>query len=304
MIDLTVRQLEYLLAVLDHGSVSAGAAAVHVSQASVSAGLAQLERTLGVTLLTRGPARRARATAAGEEFAAGARGMLSSLREAMELAAMDRAELRGPLSVGCAGTISPKVIPGLVEHVSQWPQVQLSIVEGTPPALQERVANGSLDIAVVYERQLSHDLATHHLYDVRLHAMLPAGHPLARDPEVALRDLVSMPAILLDVPPTAEVLVERIRALGLEPDVRWRSSNPETIRSLVARGQGFSLVNAVPAAPTLSFEGLEVVHRPLSDEQLPNPALAVTAKGRLPRRVAEAIEVLRAAATETAAPPY
>ncbi|MDY6808711.1 MAG: LysR substrate-binding domain-containing protein [Actinomycetota bacterium] len=295
MNDVTLRQMEYLIAVLDHGSVSAGAAAAHVSQATVSASLAQLEKSLGTVLLARGPARRARPTSAGEEFAARARTILAAVDDAVDSVDDSSSELRGPLSVGCLHTASPRVLPGLVEHFEKrWPRVILELVEEAPRRLQDLVATGRLDVAMLYSRQLERqELISHQLGGVRLHALLSADSPLARQDVVSLNDLVALPAILLDIPPTAELLLERIHAHGLEVDVRWRSSSAETIRALVARGLGFSLVNAIPHPSVRSFEGLEVVYRPVADE-VDNPAIAVTIPHRArSRRVAEAIRVLR-----------
>lgn len=297
MKDITLRQMQYLVAVLDHGSVGAGAAASHVSQASVSAALAQLERTLGTTLLLRGPARRAQPTAAGRDFAERARAILAAVDDAADAVDEDQRQLRGPLTVGCLHTASPRMLPGLAEHFTRtWPGVRLELVEETPGRLQDLVVGGRVDVAVIYSRQLRRpELHSSQLGPVRLHAMLPADSPFAASPEVALAELVTaLPAIMLDIKPTEELLMERIQALGLTVQVAWRSSSAETIRSLVARGLGFSLVNAVPDPSTRSFEGREVVYRPLSDEKQPNPAIAVTAPGRQDSpRIAEAIRVLR-----------
>ncbi|GAB91407.1 LysR substrate-binding domain-containing protein [Gordonia rhizosphera] len=296
MNEVTLRQMEYLIAVLDHGSVSAGAAAAHVSQATVSASLSQLEKSLGTVLLARGPARRARPTSAGEEFAARARAILTAVDDAVDSVDESGSDLRGPLSVGCLHTASPRMLPGLVAHFEKhWPRVDLELAEETPRRLQDLVATGRLDVAMLYSRQLErHELVTHRLGSVRLHAMLPADSPLARADEVQLAELVRLPAIFLDIPPTAELLLDRIHSRGLDVEVRWRSSSAETIRALVARGLGFSLVNAVPHPGVQSFEGLDVAYRPVAGME-DNPAIAVTIPHRArSRRVAEAIKTLRA----------
>lgn len=302
MKDVTLRQMEYLVAVLDAGSVSAGAQACHVSQATVSSALAALERTLGATLLLRGPARRALPTPEGLEFGARARAVLASVNDAVEAVDASLTELSGPLSVGCMHTVSPRILPGLVEHFTQkWPDVELRLQESDPFTLQEEVAAGTLDVAVMYERQVREpSLETFHLADVQLHAMLPADSPLAWGESVALAELAELPCILLNIPPTQDLLLERIHALGLEVDVRWTSSSAETIRSLVARGLGFSLINAVPHPDARSFEGLRLAYLPLSDEKQANPAVALTAPGRRrSARIEEALHALRRVAQDS-----
>ncbi|WP_221584765.1 LysR family transcriptional regulator [Microbacterium sp. G2-8] len=302
MKNVTLRQMEYLVSVVDHGSVGAGAAACHVSQATVSASIAQLEKALGADLLVRGPARRAHATQAGLDFAARAREILGAVTEAADAVDDSREGLRGPLSVGCTHTAGPRFLPSLADLVTRsWPDVQLSLVEGAPRDIQRSVSEGRLDIGIVYSRQVrGTDLEQHHLIDVDLHAMLPADSPLARRDEVSLYDLVDMPAVMLDVPPTQELLLERINAHGLDIDVRWRSSSAETMRSLVARGLGFGFVNAVPHPSLRSFEGMEVAYRRVEERIFDNAAVALTPVGRHRlRRVDAAIEALRQIAADS-----
>ena len=69
----------------------------------------------------------------------------------------------------------------------------------------------------------------------------------------------------------------------------------ETIRSMVARGLGFSFANSPPVDGT-TFDGLQVVHRPIADQHARNAIVALLPAGHTPpRRVAAAIEVLRQA---------
>ena len=98
---------------------------------------------------------------------------------------------------------------------------------------------------------------------------------------------------MLNVPPTAERLTSMVQSAGLELDVRWSSTNMETIRSLVGRGLGFSFVNSAPATGA-TFDGLEVIYVPVDDEIPQNAVVAVLPAGHTPpRRIATALELLR-----------
>lgn len=293
MADVTLRQMQYFVAVVDAGSVTAAAAAAHVSQAALSMSVAQLERALGVDLLIRSRSRRVVPTRRGLLFAAHARRVIEGVDEAVEVVADGAGELTGTLRVGCSFTLSPRLIPELVERFDRsHPRVEVDFHEGSPGEIQEEVRTGRLDMALLYSQQADPALRQDLLAKVRLHAVLPTSHPLARRDAVEIADIVGEDAIFLSVPPTVERLTAQLRAAGHEPRIRYTSGNIQTILSLVARGYGYSLVNSPPATDE-TFDGRRVVFPPLRGLAESNAIVAVTAgQHRVPRRVRAAIDAL------------
>ncbi|MFC9934720.1 LysR family transcriptional regulator [Glutamicibacter sp. NPDC127525] len=294
MAELTLRQFQYFVAVVDHGSVTAAAAACHISQAAASMAIAQLEKSLGADLLIRSRSRKLLPTAAGTEFARHARSVLERVAEA-ELAVSESVEqMRGALRVGCSPTLAPRLVPPLAQYFTQrHPLVDLRISEGAPGPIQDAVRQGKLDLAFGYAWQTDEDLRSEHVVDVHLQIMLPAGHRFAGRDSLRLAEIVEEPAVILDVPPTAERLTALVQSHGLELDIRWRSTSMENIRSLVGRGLGYSFANSVPATGT-TYDGLEVVYVPVADAMEQNSVVAVLPAGHtMPRRVAAALELLR-----------
>jgi DNA-binding transcriptional LysR family regulator len=296
MPEITLRQLQYYVSVIDHGSVTAAAISCHISQAAASMAVGQLEKSVGADLLIRTRSKKVVPTPAGITFAAHARAILERVAEASDAVAESLVEMRGPLRIGCSHTLSPRLMPGLVDHfTSNHPMVDVGFREGSPAILQEDVRNGRLDVALVYEQQADDDLKSALIAHVRLHVVLSARHELAARASIHLSELAHEPAILLDVPPTAERLTAVIQAAGLEPRIRWTSSNMETIRAMVARGLGYSFMNSPPATGT-THDGGEVVFIPLADRTGENAIVAVSPAGqREPRRVRAAIDFLREA---------
>lgn len=302
MTDITLRQLEYFLAVLDRGSVSDAAKECRVSQATVSAALAQLEKKLKVTLIARGPARRARPTSAGREFGMHAREILSTVSDAVESLNDESSLLQGPLRIGCIPTAAPRMLPGAASHfVRRHPQIDLSFVEAHPMTMQQMVLNGEVDVAVMYRKQIQIEGITRHdLADVQLHALVSADHPAASKDGVDIAELIDDPLILLDSPPTADLLISQIRGVGYEPTVRWLIPNAETIRSMVGWGLGFSLANAVPHPDTRTFQGMPVRYLPVTNPEFANTIVGVTMAGaRLSKKLTAALDILRRTASET-----
>lgn len=293
MTDVTLRQLQYFVAVVDHGSMTAAARAEHVSQAALSMAVAQLEKTIDIDLLIRTKSKRVVPTPQGHVFAAHARRVLAGVGDALDSVAEASAALTGTLRVGCSFTLSPRLIPELITRFDRdHPGVDIAFVEGPPADMQDEVRQGRLDVAFVYAQQAGDDLPQTHVSDVRLHLAIPAEHPLAQRTEVAVAEFIDMDAILLNVPPTIERLVSMLRAMGYEPRVRHASANMQTILSLVARGYGYSLLNSPPATND-TYDGRRLSFVPLRDVQPPNAIVAVTAgQRRMPRRVRAAIDVL------------
>lgn len=294
MAELTLRQLQYFVAVVDLGSVTAAAAACHISQAAASMAIGQLEKSLGVDLLIRSQSRRLSPTAAGTEFAAHARAVLERLVEA-EAAVSDSVEqMRGALRIGCSPTLAPRLVPPLAQYFTeQHPLVDLRVTEGAPGPIHDDVRQGKLDMAFGYAWQADDDLRCEHIVDVHLQVMLAAGHRLAGRKSVRLAEIVPEPAVILDVPPTEQRLTALVQSVGLELDIRWRSTSMESIRSLVGRGLGYSFSNSVPATGT-TYDGLEVVYVPVADAMPQNSVVAMLPAGHaMPRRVAAALDLLR-----------
>lgn len=295
MSEITLRQMQYFTSIVDLGSVTAAAEACHISQAAVSMSVTELEKSLGADLLIRSRSRKAIPTLAGTEFAAHARVILARVTEAREAMDEGSGELRGQLRIGCTQSLSPRVLPPLVEYfTASFPQVDLQLHEDPPAIIQEDLRHGRLDLALVYARQADPDLDLEHIVDVRLKAMLPVTHRLADRETLHLAEIVHEPAVLTDVPPTIDILRTLARGVGLELNVKWSSSNMDTIRSMVGRGLGYSLVNS-EAVTGGTFDGGQVVYLPIADGLAANAIVAMLPSGhRRSRRVTEALASLRA----------
>ena len=84
--DVTTAQLRYFVEAAENLSMTRAAENLMVAQSAVSSSVAQLERSIGVQLFIRKPAKGLVLTAAGERFHHEARGLLASLEEALESA--------------------------------------------------------------------------------------------------------------------------------------------------------------------------------------------------------------------------
>lgn len=279
MAEITVRQLEYFLAVVDHGSISASARHLHVSQAAVSMAIQQLEKSLNARLMTRSPSRRAVPTAAGESLIPRARIAMRAIQEAADAVHDDRESMRGTLRVAVTSTISPHVIPPLIKDFqTEFPDVFIDVTEHDQDAIQDMVRKGQTDLGIVYLLSLQPDLPHVTLETVRQHVVIPSSHRLANRSSIHLEEIIDEPLIPVNVPPSIERITDSIRSLGLHPTMRWPSQNYETVRSMVSHGLGWSYFNLVPQS-TVTYDGGMLKYIPIADPMPKNEILGITQPG-------------------------
>src|SRR5690348_5802124 len=126
---MELRQVEYVVAVVDHGGFTRAAAALHVTQPSLSSGVATLERELGVALFHR-LGRRVTLTSAGEAFLAPARRLLREAT-AVRAAVGEIAELAsGRLDLVALPTLAAEPLAPLIcTFRSRYPGVVVHVAE-------------------------------------------------------------------------------------------------------------------------------------------------------------------------------
>ncbi|WP_219463053.1 LysR family transcriptional regulator [Nonomuraea rhizosphaerae] len=146
---MELRQLEYLIAVIDHGTFTRAAHRLHIAQSAVSHHVGALERELGVTLLYR-----ARPTVvptpAGELFAARARQILAEVSTARDEAVSMRGDTVGEVSFGATVPSANLDVPGIIaDFRSAYPGVKVRLREGTGPELLDMVRDDTIDLALI-----------------------------------------------------------------------------------------------------------------------------------------------------------
>jgi DNA-binding transcriptional LysR family regulator len=243
----TLRQLEYFVATCEAGSVTEAAQRMPVAQSSVSTAVAQLEAALGVQLLIRHHAHGVSPTPAGRQFLGRARSLLREAGEVERFASELTDALSGRLEVGCLLTLAPLVAPRLCASFRErHPDVTVEIVEAGQTELLADLRDGRVALALTYDLALPDGVGFEALAELPPYAVFPAAHPLAEAEAVTLEQLAEEPLVLLDRPHSREYFQALFHARSLRPHVAHRSTQPEAIRTLVANGYGYTIVNARP----------------------------------------------------------
>jgi LysR family transcriptional regulator, hydrogen peroxide-inducible genes activator len=171
----TIKQLQYLVALQQHGHFGKAATACFVTQSTLSAGLRELESLIGATLVERNR-RVVRFTALGERIAGKARRVV---REAEELGDMVRAAgkpLTGALRMSVIPTIAPFLLPQILPHLRRdWPDLKLYLREETSSLACESLVRGRADCVLLALPYACGDVETDALFDDRLFVAFPGG---------------------------------------------------------------------------------------------------------------------------------
>ncbi|PZQ51629.1 MAG: LysR family transcriptional regulator [Rhodovulum sulfidophilum] len=146
--DITLRQLRYMIALAEEGGFGRAAASVNVSQPALSVQIRELEAALGVELFERRP-RAVVPTPAGREALAHARRIMEEMGELRRIARW-RSGLGGRLRLGIIPTVAPYLLPAALPLLrGRDLALDLGVREGQTQTLLDELRRGALDAAVV-----------------------------------------------------------------------------------------------------------------------------------------------------------
>lgn len=269
----TLKQLQYLTALHEHGHFGRAASACFVTQSTLSAGIRELETLLAVVLVER-TRRIVRFTPLGERVVAKARSVLREADELSELARTASKPLGGELRLGVIPTIAPFLLPRLLPRLrARFPDLKLFLREELSGVACEGLARGSLDVVLLALPYACGEVTTFPLFDDPFFLAFPAGDLPAH---------IAIDAEMLD--PERLMLLEdghclkdhALSACGrFEPrgSLGVRGTSLHTLVQMVANRLGQTLLPRL-AIDAGILDGAGVEARPLADAPARTIALA------------------------------
>lgn len=262
----TLKQLQYLVALRDHGHFGRAADACFVTQSTLSAGLRELESLVGVVLVER-TRRVVRFTPLGLRIADKAQRVL---REAEELSDMARAAgkpLSGELRMGVIPTIAPFLLPRILPTLrSDWPDLKLYLREETTNAACDSLHRGHLDCVLLALPYQCGDVDSVDLFDDRLFVAFPAGQPADPPSSVSPEAIDETRLLLLE---DGHCLKDHALAACNRPELRAEAAmlgtSLHTLVQMVDNGLGMTLLPEMALNAGI-LENTGVVARPLDAE--------------------------------------
>ncbi len=254
---VTLRQLQYALAVAELGSFRRAAEACAVAQPSLSSQIALLEESLGVRVFDRSP-RNVSVTRAGAAVIERARRTLLEAEDLVATAARARDPLAGTLRVGIIPTAAPYLLPALAPALrARFPRLQVLWFEEKTRPLVERIDAGDLDAGILALESKLGALEQEPIGHDPFVLAVPRAHRLAGDRGPAkLDDLDGETVLLLDDGHCFhdQALAVCQRAGADEASIRGTSLS--TLAQMVAAGAGVTLLPSIAVSTESRAKGI------------------------------------------------
>jgi LysR family transcriptional regulator, hydrogen peroxide-inducible genes activator len=286
----TLRQLQYAVAIADELSFRRAAERCHVSQPSLSAQIAQVEKALGVPIFERSR-RKVLVTTPGREILERAKQLLVDADDLVEASKRASDPLAGTLRVGVIPTIAPYLLPAVAPALrTKFKRLTLAWREDKTDVLIEALDSGALDAALVALEAELGDVEREVIAQDPFVLALPADHPLARKAAPAeASELRSAEVLLLDDGHCFRDQALEVCTAARAKEGEFRATSLATLVQMVAGGAGITLLPAVAVNIEASRAALRI--RPMASPKA-HRTIALVWRKRSPLATA-----LRAVAT-------
>jgi DNA-binding transcriptional LysR family regulator len=258
--------LRLFVHVVAEGSITAGAALMHLSLPSASARVRALETQAGVLLLIR-ERRGVRPTPAGTTLARHAREVLATTAQLDSAIASYTAARTRPLVIVAGTSGLHRVVPeALATFLREYPEYDVSVSEQRTPQSLRILAEGNADLGVVVDEQPT-DLFTEFLTDDSLVVIGPADGILQDRTAMTYAEAAEHPMIGLHPSTALRRWIDKAQGPHA-PVPRYRTLAPDlhTVIALAAAGAGLAIVPRRTVDPTAPLTGRQLVFRPLRDQ--------------------------------------
>ena len=239
---MELRHLRYFIAVASAQNFTKVAAAVHVSQPSLSVQIRALEDELGARPFDR-LGRKVTLTQAGELFRDHAERAVRELERAAQLVQEAHGAQRGRLVVGTLATVNSYLIPPLVSQFKQrFPGIHLQIHSQPSNDIVSSVLANRLDLGICLLPLVHDRLSTVPLFEERLVLVAPTEYPL-RQSRLRMKDLAGLPLVLMPADYCLRKMVEaKCTEARVKTEVVLEMTSPEGILQAVAEGAGLTIL--------------------------------------------------------------
>jgi LysR family nitrogen assimilation transcriptional regulator len=241
---MDIKQLDYFVHVSDLGSFTKAASLLSVAQSALSHQVRQLEVELEQTLLYRN-GRGVTPTDAGRRLLAHARGIMMQMRRARDELAEDRNALVGHVVLGLPPSVARLLtVPLFKSFRKSLPNGSFGVVEGLSASVVEWLAEGRIDIGLVYNPAPLPSIEIAPLYEEEMFLISRRTAVKRRSASsVPLRELPRYPLIIPSRPNANRMRIEgQLAYLGLKPKIEFEIDGVASVLDLVYEGYGHTVL--------------------------------------------------------------
>lgn len=239
---LNLEQLATFELVVLHGSFSAAAEQLGLTQPAVSLQIRQLEKFFNLKLLER-IAKKMKPTSAGMTLLEHGARINNAVDSTLQSMAAHAHEVSGRVSLGTGATACIHLLPPLLGQLKhQWPDVDVSVKIGNTEEMVKAVAENRLDLALVTLPAAGKNLAFAPVYRENFVLIQSAQRPLLSG-VITPEALIPLPLILFENGSSTRQLIDHwFKLRGLKPQPIMELGSIEAIKQMVSAGLGVSIV--------------------------------------------------------------
>jgi len=249
---LSLRDLEYVVAVADHGSFVRAAEQCHVAQPSLSMQVSKVEARLNTALFER-TTRRLIVTPNGQRVVEQMRRVLVEARAIFALAGESQKPFGAVLRLSAISTLGPYVFPCILRDLrSRYPGLSLVLGEGKTEDLLRALLQGDIDAALVSTHRSETGVTGMPIFREPFVLACPEDHPACAPDGGGWEGLTARERLLLD-----EGHCLRDQALAACSDIapsNRHATSLETLKYMVAAGEGCTLIPIMAANDAIGIK--------------------------------------------------
>lgn len=243
----SIQQLEYLVAVDREKHFGRAAEDCHVSQPSLSTQIQKLEDELGIIIFDRSK-KPIMATEVGKEVIEQAKLILKEHKKLDYIAGLGSGKPKGEFELAVIPTLAPYLIPVFLGHFAEkYPEVYLKINEYKTEDIIKKLINDEIDAALLVTPLEDSQIIERHLFFEPFYAYLSEDHPLFKRKILTEYDLEEHKMWLLEEGHCFREQVLKVCSMdkkdgGVFPNIEFASGNLETLKNLVKKNTGYTLL--------------------------------------------------------------
>ena len=259
---LSLRQIRYFIATAETGQVSQAAIDLHVSQSAITTAIKGLEDILGTKLFER-QSHGVALTYEGSRFLQHAKHIMATVDEALRMSSHANTEISGRIRLAVSYTVAGYFLPVYLTRFARgFPNIEIRLIEADRARIEQGIIDRTFDLSVMLTSNLvnQEDIVYENLIHSRRRLWTGVNHRFLKQPAVTLQDIASEPYIMLTVDEASNTALRYWNRTPYRPNVIFKTSSVEAVRSMVASGMGISILSDMVYRPW-SLEGrrLEVI---------------------------------------------
>jgi LysR family transcriptional regulator, hydrogen peroxide-inducible genes activator len=265
---ISLRQLEYFIAVAENGSFRRAAEKLGISQPTLTAQVASLEQSLGGQLFERNRSGTSQSPM-GRELLRHARRVIEEFQGLVDHATSLTKGPAGTFRFGVTPTMGPYLLPQILPDIHrEYAQLKFYVREGLPRALREGLVSGQFDLIMTPLPVGLENVTVEPLFREPLKLVVPTEHRLAKRARVSRSDLVGEQVLTLEDHDQLHLQIQRLcDHLGAVVNSDYEGTSLDTLRQMVVMGMGIAFLPGLYIRSEIrAGDGLKVVT--LSDENV------------------------------------